>query len=256
MNSFANYVITQPNKEPELPLVHTTEFYKLPDIRETNELSPTKDEEFKEAVLYFFYGRPAYRDPKKNTPEPTGDSCPICFVFRPRTISTRIKRIYPFDTGASKNGFYEPHLSRSAPLNTYSVPAIIESARRIISGFFDTNENYLRNKPLKNLKFGNTEQDVETYYKLITQDDLNGSDDRVSAIEIQIDCAADLSAGELMAVVFPTFLFEDSGFRETLLHVWKAQPLTYDADRGMRPTEHHGTVRQLIRKFYEQWRFV
>lgn len=258
MDSFADYINIQPNKGPELPLVHTTEYDKLSDIRKSHRLLPEADGDgnSKEAALYFFYGRPAYRDANRNVPQQKFDFCPICFVFRPNTVSTRINRIYPFDTGASRKGLYEPHLSRSAAVNKFSVPAIIESARRIIGGFFDTNDGYIRNSPRENLTFSATEKDAETYYKLITSDDPSGSDDRVSAIEIQVVGAADLQAGDLLAVILPTFLMEDEEFKRTLLLDWKAHPLTYDTDRGMRPTEFHGVVRQLVRDYYKEWRFI
>ncbi len=46
-----------------------------------------------------------------------------------------------------------------------------------------------------------------------------------------------------MAVVLPNSFLEDAPLREALLKVWRAVPLTYDADLGMRPLEFHGYVR-------------
>jgi hypothetical protein len=45
---------------------------------------------------------------------------------------------------------------------------------------------------------------------------------------------------------------EDKILAKTLVEDWQAQPLTYDADIGMRPLEYHGAIRQLIRDYYRR----
>ena len=89
--------------------------------------------------------------------------CPICFVFSPGTISKKTKRVYPFDTGAAVRGLYEPAIKRGHARPNYSVLAVIESARRIVKGYFETDENYLSNKPKIGLTFSSTEVDAEAY---------------------------------------------------------------------------------------------
>jgi hypothetical protein len=138
MTSFSDYIQTQATASVELPLVHTTEYFRLPLIQTSNILQPLSCSVFKEPLLYFFYGRPAYRDASQTTPTRDVGFYPICFVFRPGTICKKAKRVYPFDTGAAQKGLYEPAIRRTDALTGYGVQAVVESARKIVSRFFET----------------------------------------------------------------------------------------------------------------------
>ncbi len=99
--------------------------------------------------------------------------------------------------------------------------------------------------------FSPTEIGAESYYRLINGGGDPGCDDRCSAVEIQIAEGVDLRQ-RIMAVALPTCFLEDDALTDTLLKVWGALPLTYDADVGMRPIELHGAIRYIIRQFYRQ----
>jgi hypothetical protein len=252
--SFADYVGFQAAVSTELPLVHTTECRHMASIQASHTLEPKDCKVFGEPLLYFFYGRPSYRDPSQTRPILDVAYCPLCFVFKPQR-PFKIARMYPFDTGASQKGLYEPEIVRSNAIIKYTVAAAIESARQIIQRFFQTNENYLASRPSIGLTFSPGEVDVEAYYKLVTGGGTLECDDRRSAIEIQIKENIDLR-DHLMAVVMPTHFLDDASLRKTLIEEWCAHPLTYDADLGMRPTEFHGNVRAMIRKYYKHWKLL
>ncbi len=251
MTSFADYIQKQAVTSVELPMVHTTEYFRLASIQASNRLQASACKIFKEPLLYFFYGRPAYRDASQIIPTRDVGFYPICFVFRPGTISNKAKRLYPFDTGASQSGLYEPAIKRTEALTGYPVLAVIESARKIVSCFFETEEQYLSNKPKPGLIFSSAESDARSYYELINGGGDPGCDDRYSAVEIQIAESLDISQ-DIMAVVLPVCFLEDADLANTILKVWHAEPLTYDADIGMRPIEFHGTIRNKIREFYRR----
>jgi hypothetical protein len=251
MMSFSDYVQNQAMASDELPMVHTTEYFWLASIQASNTLQTKACKVFKEPLLYFFYGRPAYRDASQILPARDVSFYPICFVFRPGTICKKAKRLYPFDTGASQSGLYEPAIKRTEALEEYPVVAVVENARKIVSCFFDTEEQYLSNKPKPGLLFSGAESEAQSYYELINGGGDPDCDDRCSAVEIQIAEALDVRQG-IMAVVLPTCFLEDDNLAKTILKVWRAVPLTYDADIGMRPIEFHGTIRHLIRAFYRR----
>lgn len=251
MTSFSDYIQKQALTSVELPMVHTTEYFRLGSIQASNSLEVRACKIFNEPLLYFFYGRPAYRDASQIIPTRDVGFYPICFVFRPGSICKKVKRVYPFDSGASQSGLYEPAIKRTEALTDYPVVAMIESARKIVSSFFETEEQYLSNNPKPGLLFSSAESDAQSYYELINGGGDPSCDDRCSAVEIQIAECLDIRQ-DVMAVVLPTCFLEDEHLAEAILKVWGAQPLTYDADIGMRPIEFHGTIRQKVREFYRR----
>ena len=201
-----------------------------------------------------FYGRPAYRNPARTRPIKDVSYCPVCFVFRPLG-SLPLKRIYPFDTGACDRDFYKPEISKAKGLAEYQVPAVMENARGIIDGFFETNDKYMKGEARVGMVFAAKDAAAKAYHKLIAGGGKQECDDRKSAVEIQSDHYADLSK-DLLAVVLPTSFLDDEQLRATLMTVWRAHPLTYDITIGMRPTEFHGAIRALIHDYYRQWRLI
>jgi hypothetical protein len=165
--SFSDYIQKSATSLDELPLVHTTEYFNLPLIRSSHTLEPRDSKIFGEPLLYFFYGRPAYRDPDATVPTRDISFYPICFVFKPGTICKQAKRLYPFDTGASQDGLYEPAINRTDALTAYQVQAVVDNAKRITTCFFETHEGYLSGKPRPGLVFTTAENDAALYYRLI-----------------------------------------------------------------------------------------
>src|ERR1700741_1837602 len=98
MTSFSDYVERQSSNGKELPLVHTTEYFRLASIQSNHTLQTTDCKVFGKPILYFFYGRPAYRDCSHTTPVRDVGFCPVCFVFGPATICKKAHKMFPFDT--------------------------------------------------------------------------------------------------------------------------------------------------------------
>ena len=251
MSPFSDYIDKQAPTPGELPLVHTTEYFRLASIHSSNTLTPRDCKIFKEPLLYFFYGRPAYRDSTKTTPTRDVGFYPICFVFGPGTIIKKAKRVYPFDSGASQDGLYEPAIKRADALAGYLVPPLAESARKIVTSFFDTDLGYLAGSARSTLTFASSESEAESYHRLIKGGGDPKCDDRCSAVEIQITDCLDIRQ-DLKAIVLPTCFLEDAALAHAIVHEWHAQPLTYGADIGMRPLELHGVIRHLVREYYRQ----
>jgi hypothetical protein len=247
--SFADFVEKQAVARMELSLVHTTEYVHLTSIQKSHTLTASVCGVFKEPLLYLFYGRPSYRIPGRTTPTRDVGLYPICFVFKPGTVCKKAKRAYPFDTGASQFGLYEPAIKSTEALTKYPISAVIESARKISKCFFDTDERYLSNDPLGGLVFPLADNEAEAYYRLITGGGDPACDDRCSAVEIQIAEDLDLRSN-IMAVALPTCFLDDPALLDAVVNQWHAVPLTYDADKGMRPLEFHGTIRHLVRQYY------
>jgi hypothetical protein len=252
--SFSEYVESHAMARAELPLVHTTEYFRLNSIQATHALKADHCRIFDEPLLYFFYGRPAYRDPSQTEPTREIGFYPICLVFRPGSIQSA-RRLYPFDSGASQLGLYEPAIDRVKALKAFELAGEVEDARRISNCFFESDEEYLSNKPRRDLRFAGGEEDAASYYFLINGGGDPACDDRCSAIEVQTGADQDLRK-DVMAIVLPNCFLEDDALASTIVDTWKAVPLAYDADIGMRPLEFHGAIRHLIRRFYRELRLL
>jgi hypothetical protein len=248
---FSEFIERQTPATTELPLVHTTEYQDLKTIAASNTLAAHDCKVFGERLLYLFYGRPAYRVPDQVAPMKDVSLYPICFMFRPGTVCKRAKRVFPFDSGASQKGFYEPAVNRTDAIALYAVAAVVESARKLSKCFFDTDDKYLAHDPVAGLVFPATETEAKRYYDLISGGGDPDCDDRCSAIELQLAGDLDLHH-DIMAVVLPTCFLEDPALLEAVVKRWNAVPLTYSADKGCRPLEFHGAIRTKIRDYYER----
>jgi hypothetical protein len=137
-------------------------------------------------------------------------------VFKRGAIFRHAKRVFPFDTGGSQKGLYEPAVKATSALGAYELLPTVESARRLVKGFFDIDQGYLSNKPKGGMTFDPAEADVNSYYQLIHGSRATECDDRCSTIEVQLADDLDLRREILMAVVLPTHFLDDSLLRKTI----------------------------------------
>ena len=249
--AFPQYVQKQQLSPVELPLIHTTECFRFESIVTSGRLSTSSCPVFGESLLYTFYGRPAYRDTSKHHPVCDISFYPVCFVFTPGTLFRLAKRLFPFDSGASQLGLYEPAISAGNAIRQYELAAAAETARRIVKCFFTVDTGYLSNAPVQGMKFEDGDADVDSYYKLICGGAASECDDRRSAIEVQLGSDLDLGDRILMAIVLPLHYLEDAVLRHTIMTVWGAQPITYFTVSGTRPTEYHMVIGQKVFEFYK-----
>ncbi len=183
-SAFAKSLDGSTPAQPELPLIHTTTSRRLATIAGSGILSPQPCAIFREPILYLFYGRPSYRD-ATSLPQRDINFCPVCFIFRPETVSMRLARIYPFDTGASNKEMYKPEISPDEALQKYVLPPTILSAQQVIEKYFDTNQQYILVNPKESIAFASNDETSKKYFKLITDGGRPECDDRKSAIECQ-----------------------------------------------------------------------
>ena len=253
-SAFAKSLDGSAPAEPELPLIHTTTSRRLATIAESGILSPRPCAIFREPILYLFYGRPSYRD-TNSLPQRDISFCPVCFIFRPETVSRRLARIYPFDTGASVDEKYKPEINPDEALKKYVLLPSILSAQQVIEKFFDTNKQYIFVTPKESIDFATDDETSKKFYELITDGGAPECDDRKSAIECQSLEDVNLNT-DLMAVIMPLPFLDDNNIRTTLLHEWRAHPLTYVTYNGIRPSEYHVEVRECLRVYLKNWGMI
>ena len=236
----------------ELPLVHTTRCEILPYILASHELgSVTECDVFHEYLLYFFYGRPAYRHPLGGEPSGKLDLCPVCFVFKPYTIGIGAKRVFACDSGGIHNGYFKEHL-HPTDRDEMELDAKLDSARKLVPLVFGDNDHYFLGKAKTVLPAPFAAgTPAARYYSLLTDTGQLAGDDRRSAIEVQMDSPLALDH-HLLYVVLPSDKLNDPVTRETILQTWQADPIGYDVYVGRQPHEYRTTICEILKHRFKQ----
>jgi hypothetical protein len=249
---FNKFVQDHDNVGRSLPLTHATDAYSARQIFDDGQLTPRPCPVFGELILYFFYGRVAYRVHPDEPPSALKSYAPVCFVVKPE-IAQEAKRIFPFDTGAFKGDLYKETMHHRMRFGDFELDASFETPQRLVKAFFGTNTDYIANEPC--LKKANDPLDfeVESFIALINDPTKNIRDDRASAIEIQLDKDVTLQ-GSLVAAILPNDLAKSKLVKD--LGRLKATPLFYSITNRMKPSEHVGSLASTLQNFFREEGFV
>lgn len=234
-----------------LPLVHSTRSSTFRAVSRGSRLSPRECPVFAEKLLYFFYGRPAYR---VNSPRVHDIGyCPICFVLKPNT-RIRVVRAFPFDSGAVRGGRVSDFIPADC-FGFFRLRRSLRDARLVVKALYQENGEYLLGNVKKRLQGVPAKGLVRRYVELLRDSSTEASDDRRSAVEIQTNQDVDL-ASQLLAVVLPARLLDDVNVRNTVIQRWGALPITYPTYAATNPTEYSAVIRDCVVRFYREHRII
>jgi len=252
MDPFRTIVSAYREMADELPLVHTSECENLSSFVASHQINPSYCTVFKESLVFLFYGRPAYRSKKGQQPGESVQLCPVCFVFKPRTVSKRIRRVFPCDTGALGTDLFNPPLT-VADLGNLELEPRIESAQRLVPLLFENNQNYFLGKARSSLVLS-AGTPVQRFHQLLITPGPVGYDDRKSAIEVQVEEPISLR-NQLLCVILPREFLDTREIRTTILYEWNCDPIHYSTVIGDAPSQYYSVIRQeLLKRFREATR--
>jgi hypothetical protein len=251
MLTLREIVATQTAAADELPLVHTTRCEILELILKSHELRAGECEVFHEHLLYFFYGRPAYRHRDHHQPGGGVELCPVCFVFRPHTIGALAKRVFVCDSGGVHHQKFMPHLDQP-DLPDLELNAEIDSARKLVPLVFGSNTNYFRGQVVNPAPVQFAGGSVaRRYHDLQLDRNPQVADDRRSAIEFQLDSPLPLEH-RVLYVVLPSEMMNREDVRLTLRKTWQCDPIFYETVNATAPNENVVTIRDILRERFRQ----
>jgi hypothetical protein len=212
MTAFWDFIKDLPAEEGRLPLVHTTDIW-----RATNELRTQPCPVYEgERLLYFFYGRPAYRGHRTVETTTAKALAPVCLIINNR-LSETICRILPFDSGAFHNGLMHPPMHPDLSLSDYELGINANAPMKLIKAFFGTEKNYFDRMP-NHAAMSEDEAwqnlSVDSFFQLIRSRSNSRLDDRICAIEIQIKDDLVLH-NAVEAVILPSAYLEISSPRRS-----------------------------------------
>tara|TARA_B100000700_G_scaffold314845_1_gene402020 strand:- start:442 stop:1053 length:612 start_codon:yes stop_codon:yes gene_type:complete len=171
----------------ELPYLHSTQSYNLDKILEERGLQPSLCTEFEEELLYFFRGRPAYKQSSEGE-EASHWQLPTCFIYDTLPNIEQM-RTFPFDSGAFKQGRYPAYI-RLMPIDEFEM-AGSDASDRIVEAFFGDIESYLSGTAKNEQQFSEDyevsafDAEVMALRRLASDGTPKSFDDRRFTIEIQ-----------------------------------------------------------------------
>jgi hypothetical protein len=233
----------------ELPFVHSTRCELFHHLCKAGFLSPSHCDVFGKPLLYFFYGRPAYRSKAGSLPNTDTALLPVCFVFKPAVLNGQMAQAFPFDSGAAHHGLFAPHIAPKNLPDFRLTPEML-SIKKAVSAFFETNEAYFAAtaKPGFATAGPSGLPSLDGYRSLITEEGESHYDDRRAAIEVQTDKNVQLR-DNLLTVILPTPFLGDPFVRDAITNEWRTYPLRYNHVRGTAPSEYVRTIVDLLRDF-------
>lgn len=245
------YVEKQKLARPLLPLCHTSDGYSFEKIIKHEMIKATECKHFESDLIYFFYGRPAYRTAKGDMAIENSFYFPVCFVINLNGIQAQPVRVAPFDTGAFAAGLMDQYRHPKMKISDFIIHNSTEKApARIVSGFYGTNRNYLAGKPKAETAKPYDAFDFETncYFNIISDRSKGIVDDRKRTIEIQFSENIPLNDRTLNMIVCPSE-FADTALLSGFTKKYPSILInTYDTYRG-NPNEFQAIIRHEVTKY-------
>lgn len=193
-------------KRKYLPLVHITTAFRFAEIIPGDRLVPVRCKVMKDDVVYLFYGRPAYK-PKDAVTSELEFTWPIVLIVDPYSVE-RIKRIYPFDTGAFVKRLYNGFFHSSTNVRDFEMDGDLSFAESIVNAFYTSQESYLTGFANRNVDVGPMEFEAQGLHSLHRfpswREGADGAirDERSSTVEVQVGEEINLP-DNLLGVVIP-----------------------------------------------------
>ena len=186
---------------PPLPLTHMTDFQTFLGISREAAFAPKHEcKQYKEFLLYSFYGRPAYRFKDDGFTFRQPSYAPVCFLLNPKIIPTA-KRILPFDSGAFAS--YSPTFPKTWARDLFELVIGYDDAGKVVSTFWGGNREYYDVEHRLGLTFSPVDEKLAHYYELISRSAAEKVDQRCSTVEVQISAPLPLK-GNIIAVLLPS----------------------------------------------------
>lgn len=230
-----------------LPLVHSTDLYRFKKIAQDKSLKATPCSVYGgRSLLYFFYGRPAYRPHLKEKTLSARAFAPVCLIFNHELADEAI-RIMPFDSGGFHAKMMHPPMHPDMTLEEFELAIRADAPMKLIRVFFETERNYLDARPAY-LDYPYDNLYVDSFYKLIQPGNNQDTDDRLSAIELQFDKDITLS-NKVSAVILRGPYLDRSGV-VSQIEGWHALAIPYDIQEAFKPSEIYGAILNRLKDFY------
>lgn len=260
---FKKFVDTQVSTIDTLPLclpaTHATQAYRFDQFLNENQLNCTHCDVFSEELLYFFYGRPAYRAKEQNNVKLEYD-WPIVMVFKPETLSD-ISAVYPFDTGAFHLGIYKNFFHKDSKLSDFLLPANLEYAQKFVASFYKNNDEYFRGDSRKSVEIPSRNFEAQGIHELARTPSSRISgvsshirDERSSTVELHSKNTVSL-INTMIGIIIPEPYLNDKDVNDAIARWGVEVTQTYDPLHNVGTEAWAGQIYSLTKRIYEECGF-
>ena len=250
---FNDFVRAAPEAQPRMPLMHSTTLQKFRPILEDDRLAPSRDLGYGQDLLFFFYGRPAYRPVNDTVSTTQLRFYPVSLVIDADAVTT-IERVLPLDSGAFHTGLFKSHLD-GFDLMDFELEPSLEMAARVVGCFWrGSNEAYYWEKKFIPISIEPSyHHEAEGYQSLLSDEGLRPFDDRRRTVEIQTVASLDLAPGIVKAIVVPNEYVGNNPLLDAALQRWPTAKLRTYHTASSSPRDATELIFQTVHAFLSQY---
>jgi hypothetical protein len=256
MSRFWDFVSTIDAPGGKLPLVHATDLFCFREILKAERLEPADCNVYTgQKLMYFFYGRPSYRPHAQKATVTVKSLLPICLVMS-RGVASDAVRIMPFDTGAFHRKMMHPPMHDRMKLEDFELTGAVTAPMQLISIFYDSARRYYEAKAKAKVdKYDEFEDlEIDSYFRLLHHRANTEVDDRVTAIEIQLNSPLCL-VGCVHAAILPKPYFDRPGIVNQV-EQWGGVAIPYHVKEEFVPRELQGAIFDRLTDFLDSKGFL
>jgi hypothetical protein len=202
---------------PLLPLLHTTDAFQFRSILENDfTLTPRMDAGLGKSLVFFFYGKPAYRAASPSYSS-LSSAAPV-FMLIDFAALPSVHRVFLLDSGAFLNGKFSSYFPKHLSIEALEVSLARgrgkaqaqQSAIAAVQAFYGSNRNYYNSEPRKDLNPDALHFEVESFLNLASAKEATEFDDRGSVIEVSTSASVKIEPRHLHALILPDELLDAS----------------------------------------------
>jgi hypothetical protein len=225
---------------------HTTDAFRLKGAIASGKLILSKCQVFNEDLLYFFYGRPAFRRAEDDQLRLSARA-PVVMVFHADLV-VHGRRLYPFDSGAFHAKRYQKWMHEGMCLSDFELEAEAAAPRRHVSAFFGNSRNYLRLRARRPQVPFAGEFEVESLVALLEDPESVSADDRRLALEMQLAEEVPFDASSVCAILAPDELLEAPWLNDFLALNTSIEVVPYELELQRRAGHYQALLEQIVRE--------
>jgi hypothetical protein len=243
------YVRRFAEAKPALPFLHTTDTSSFRKALPEKSIRAVKAcGVFGDHVVYLFYGRPAYKVAVNEDQRATDDYLPVAVIVKPDAVR-RVKRAFPFDSGAFHDGAYGTVMHHQLGLPDFELGGSLGTVRRLVKAFFGTNGHYVLGEcRLQGKPDSFDHPEACALFALIDGPTNVLIDDRRYTLEVQTEDPISL-ADDVSAIVMPHTWLKSATMKSFLRDHPHVEPLTYARFRGAQVSALHAAIFERVTEY-------